>query len=128
MKKLILFTVILFSIATCKKSSSPQSNNGSMIGKWKLSENLLDPRDGSGIYHPADPSNPVYIEFKADGTLIMTPTNIFSDRYEITSDSTIRFGSDPEKFTTRYHFTKTLLTLYGPCYTVCIDRFIPSDK
>ena len=49
-KNLILLTVILFSLVACKKTVT-QNSNSSIVGKWRLSEYLADPGDGSGTWH-----------------------------------------------------------------------------
>src|SRR5450432_3061239 len=109
MKNLVLLTAILFSLVACNKTAT-QTINRSIIGKWKLSEYLADPGDGSGAWHPVDSSNPSYLEFKKDGTLSVSPYFVNSwDHFQLTSDSTIIFFSVSQEFTRWYQFSTTLL-------------------
>ena len=127
MKNLVLMTAILFSLVACKKTDN-QTINRSIIGKWKLSESLADPGDGSGTWHPVDSSNPIYLEFKKDGTLIVSPYMVNSwDHFQLTSDSTIIFFSGSQQFTRGYHFSMTLLTISGGCIEACGGRYIPVE-
>jgi hypothetical protein len=122
MKKLFLFATVLFSVAACERTT-PVGNN-SLIGKWKLSESLADPGDGSGTWQLADPLHPSHLEFKNDGTLSFSPYDIYnSDRYQVTSDSTMVFFRGSESFNMRYNFSKTILSLYAPCIEACGSRY-----
>jgi hypothetical protein len=127
MKKVFLLAAVLFSVAACERAKPVVNNN--LIGKWKLSESLADPGDGSGTWRVADPLHPSYLEFKNDGTLSFSPYNIYnSDRYQIISDSTMIFFRGSESFNMRYKFSKTLLSLYAPCIEACGSRYIPVQQ
>ena len=129
MKKTLFFLFVLFSTGACKKSSSSPPVNNSIVGKWKMTEYFFDYGDGNAMFKPVDPLNTPYIEFKADGSMIMTPNDLYSaNHYEVTSDSTMDLGVYPEKYTLRYEFTPGILTIHGPCYTPCAQRFVPSDR
>jgi hypothetical protein len=129
MKKTLFFVLVLFSAGACKKSSTSPPVNNSIVGKWKMTEYFFDTGDGNAAYRPVDSLNTTYIEFKADGSMIMAPKDLYStDRYKITSDSTMDLGVDPEKYTLRYELTPGMLTIHGPCYVPCAQRFVPSDK
>jgi hypothetical protein len=125
-KNLILLTVILFSLVACKKTVT-QNSNSSIVGKWRLSEYLADPGDGSGTWHSAASLNPSYLEFKEDGTLSVSPYSVNSwDHFQVTSDSTIILFRGSDQFTRGYHFSTTLLTLSGGCTEACEERYIPA--
>ncbi len=126
MKNFILLTAILFSLADCQKATT-QTVNNSIIGKWKLSEYLADPGDGSGTWHAASSTlGSSYLEFKEDGTLNVSPLSPNSwDHFQLTSDSSIIFFSGGNQSSWGYHFSNTLLTLYGPCIEACGERYIP---
>jgi hypothetical protein len=129
MKKVLFFILVLFSAVACKKSSTSPPVNISIIGKWRMTEYLIDIGDGNAKYRPADPSNIIYIEFKADGLMIITPNVLFAtNHYEITSDSTMELGLDPDKHIEHYELTPGMLTMYGDCYEACAQRFVPSDQ
>lgn len=123
MKKIILLAIVVFSVTACKKNA--RSENSSIVGKWKLSESLADPGDGSGTWQAADPLHPRYLEFKKDGTLSISPNNIYNaDHYQLTSDSTMIFLRGAENFPFRYHFSETILILYPPCDEPCGEKYI----
>lgn len=52
MKRVFVLAVVVCSVTACKKNI--QLHNSSIVGKWKLSEYLADPGDGSGTWQPAD--------------------------------------------------------------------------
>ena len=125
MKNLILLTAILFSLMACRKTAMQTSNN-SIVGRWKLSEYLADPGDGSGTWLSAASLNPSFLEFKKDGSLIVTPFNANSwDHFQLTSDSTIVFFRDSDQITKAYHFSEGVLILTGGCIEACGERYIP---
>jgi hypothetical protein len=127
MKNFILVAAVLCSLVACKKAVT-QFSNSSIVGKWKLSEYLADPGDGSGTWHSAASLDPSYLEFKEDGTLSVSPYSVYScDHFQVTSDSTIIFFRGSEKFDRWYHFSKTLLTLSGGCIEACGGRYIPAQ-
>lgn len=127
MKKVFLIVIVFFAVTGCEKSA--RVSNNSLIGKWKLSESHADPGNGSGTWQLADPLNPSYLEFKNDGTLVFSPYNIYnSDRYQVTSDSTMIFFRGSESFNFRYTFSKTTLSLYPPCIEACGSRYIAVQK
>jgi hypothetical protein len=122
----VLFTLILYTIAACKKSSVPLQINSSIVGKWKLSESYSDPGDGSGTWQKADPLNPSYLTFNPDGSLDITPPDIYNpDHYKLTSDSTMFFYRGSDSIYMRYSFSETLLSIYPPCIEGCGERYIP---
>ncbi len=115
--------VMVFAVAGCKKSSNVENSN--LIGKWKLTESLADPGDGSGTWQMADPSNPQYLEFKNDGRLIFSPTGMYdSDHYQVSSDSTMIFLRGRESFPMRYHLSENMLCLFPPCIEGCGLKYI----
>ena len=127
MKNIIVITSILLSLVACKKDIT-QFSNGNIVGKWKLSESRNDIGNGIMNWQPADSLNPSYLEFKEDGTLTILPYNVYSaDHFQVTSDSTIIFMRGSEKFNRGYHYTKSLLHLYGGCIETCEERLIPAQ-
>ncbi len=123
----ILLLLLLFAFAACKKN--PSFENNSLVGKWKLTESLADPGNGSGKWQKADPVNPQYLEFKNDGRLIASPVDMYNaDHYKITGDSSMIFIRGSENFPIRYTFTKTLLTILPPCIEGCGQRYVPVEN
>jgi len=118
MKPLFFVSLLIVSFWGCqKKKESPVENEG-IVGKWKLTESLSDPGDGSGKWQPADPAHPKYVEFRADGGVLATEG--YPIGYLLVSDSTmtLRFlGGDSLPY--RYKLTATRLTLNPPCIEAC---------
>jgi hypothetical protein len=71
-KLLIIVTILV--IAACSKENMEIidvfGNPKVLVGKWKLSETLSDPGDGSGKWTKVSRDNNQYIEFKENGELI----------------------------------------------------------
>lgn len=65
MKKVIILLVCLGLLFACNESDDNQENN--LQSKWKLTEVLADPGDGSGTFQPIE--SDLTIEFYNDGTL-----------------------------------------------------------
>ena len=127
MNKLFVVAMLVCVIACNKKNGATAGKraDGSIVGKWKLTESLADPGDGSGVWTAADPVNPVYLEFKEDNSLIFTPSGIYnSDHYRILSDSTILFLRDTDQLQLRYKLLENKLTLTPPCYEPCGQKYI----
>jgi hypothetical protein len=121
MKKTLLTAIIALSICTCGKKNIGTAENETIIGKWKLTQTLSDPGDGSGKWQPADPNHPSYIEFRADDTLAFSTG--YSTRYKLLSDSTLILYSTGDSIRWGYQFTKTQLTLHPPCIEACGMRY-----
>lgn len=66
-KKLFFYLTVTMIIFSCSKSDDNQNViNSDFIGKWKLTETLQDPGDGSGVYERIDSEKT--IEFFNNGT------------------------------------------------------------
>ena len=69
----LLIIVAILVIAACSKENNEiidvLGNPKVLVGKWKLTESLNDPGDGSGKWTKVSGSNVNYVEFKADGQL-----------------------------------------------------------
>jgi hypothetical protein len=123
-RKSLILSLLIFFIVGCHKRNS-QIEHTDLIGKWKLTESLADPGDGSGTWQPADPIHPSYIEFNSDGTLAVTPYNMYAaDRYKILSDSTMLFIRSTDSLQMRYEFSKSSFILHPRCYEACGQKYI----
>lgn len=119
MKRVLLLVFVAFAFSACKK----EVRDTDLIGKWKLTEYLADPGDGSGTWQPAP--NSQFIEFVKDGTLIFSPTGQYdSKRYNVTSDSTMIFSGDSYDYPMRYNLSGNLLTLKPQCIEACGMKYI----
>lgn len=119
----IFLIVILIIVAACSRNSSETTNKraaGSLVGKWRLTETLMDPGDGSGTWQHADPLHPSYLEFKSDSTVVFTPPGTWdSDHYKILDGTSMIFLRDTLQFHYRYKLSENNLILNPPCYEAC---------
>ena len=125
MKEVLFFLTISIGFFACEKKAV----EGNVVeGRWKLTEYLADPGDGSGKWMPANSDNPSYIEFKGGGSLVFTPLNVYgSDHYQIVNDSLMIFLRGVEKFQFRYQLSGKMLILYPPCIEQCGSKYIKVD-
>ncbi len=119
MKKYLIAIIILAAISTgCNKNITKTG----LIGKWKLTEALYDPGDGSGQWTP--PSQRTIIEFTSGG-LIKYDDNKPSVNYKIVSDSVMvikQTSSSTLNFT--YRLDRNKLFMRPPCIEACGERYI----
>lgn len=122
MKYFIALFFLCVMIA-CTKSSGKTSL--SLIGRWKLTETLADPGNGSGTWMPA--TTDYIIQFNNDSTASQIPItpawNI--NRYSVTSDSTIiLFYSNGTNQSLYFKIENNILTLMGGCIEACGSKYI----
>lgn len=67
MKNVIIIAAALFMFISCTKK-----DENALIGKWKLTEELIDIGDGKGEFNPSDAQH--IIEFFDNGTFSSTAT------------------------------------------------------
>lgn len=65
MKKVIIIALALFIFFSCSKNE-----DASLVGKWKLTEELIDIGDGNGAFKKVNAQHS--IEFFSDGTFSAT--------------------------------------------------------
>ncbi len=121
MKKYLIAIIILAAISTgCNKNIAKTG----LIGKWKLTEALYDPGDGSGKWTP--PSQLTTIEFTLGG-VIKYNNNKPSVKYKIISDSVVEISSSSATVNITYELDGNKLTLIPPCIEACGERYIRLD-
>lgn len=118
---LILFlSISSICLSSCKKDSEVQ---GAIYGKWKLTETLADPGDGSGIYRKVTGKSK-YITFQHDGKL---SGDALGDLYafEIVDETTLKVYTQNyvSPMTYRYQVTGKQLVLNPPCIEPCGFKF-----
>jgi hypothetical protein len=134
MKKPLILLILLTLFSACNSDDDTNetvvTNNNPIVGQWKLTEQLLDPGDGSGTFMPII-SNKT-IEFYMDGTVISngnlcTPgTNTvigtvgtFNENQFITSSAcATSLGVEYELL------TNTSLLISYPCIEACQEKYI----
>lgn len=123
MKKLALLLIITIGIfyASCKKNSE-NDGPGEVYGKWKLTETLSDPGNGSGKYQTVKDDK--YLTMDKTGKMegdalpeLSTFKILDSVRMEVT------LKNRNQTLTYRYKATANTLTLNPPCIEACGLRF-----
>jgi hypothetical protein len=118
------FSFFLITLA-CTKSAD---NNSSIIGRWKLTETLADPGDGSGKWMPATTN--YIIQFNEDSTAYENPVNPYRNvnRYSVTNDSTLTlFYSNGTSFSFYFKIESNTLTITGGCIEACGAKYERAD-
>src|SRR4051812_23907892 len=114
MMKYFITLFLLFVLIACTKSSNKALS--SLIGRWKLTETLVDPGDGSGTWMPATTN--YIIQFNNDSTAYENPVNPYRNinKYSITNDSTLTlFYSNGTSQSLYFKIQDNTLTLTGGC-------------
>lgn len=66
--KIILPILLLVSIISCQDPNNENLDGADLIGKWQLTELLMDPGDGSGVFESTDLD--ITLEFLSDTELV----------------------------------------------------------
>ena len=134
MKKIKIF-LIIFSLCAfkCSDENSPVLENNGLVGKWKLTEYLADPGDGSGKWQPATDDYSHIIEFHADGQFTEIKGKAQSSiplykGYKLKGDNQIEMlridESIPSHIWTYSDMSSTELTLSYGCFEACSGRYV----
>ena len=118
--------LFLFALIACTKSSDKTSS--SVIGRWKLTEALADPGDGSGRWMPA--TTEYIIQFNKDSTAYENPVNPYRNvkRYSVANDSTLTlFYSNGTSFNFYFKIESNTLTIMGGCIEACGTKYRRAD-
>ena len=121
--------VLACAIIACKKTCTEGNADNSIVGKWKMTESLIDPGNGSGTWIP-DGSGVTFVTFFANGTLSNNTTFLTGyDRYYTTPDSKIYVIKTSSSDTARmgYLLEPGKLTINPQCYEACGYRFVRSN-
>jgi len=120
MKKLnnLILVFIILSLTACEKLGSENS----ITGKWKLSETLADPGDGSGKWQSVN-GNKIYFILNSDGSITGNSETGFK-QYRIVDDRMIEFVFQNGTTTIRnYKLSGNSLEISGGCYEACGSRY-----
>ncbi|WP_342331852.1 hypothetical protein [Pedobacter sp. FW305-3-2-15-E-R2A2] len=126
MKKglLLLFIAISGLFFSCKKNKD-KSEAVEIYGKWKLTETMADPGDGSGKYIKAT-GEPKYLSFSQDGKLEGDALSFETFRYRILDSARIEVLYNvylqPQIY--GYKLSSKTLEIYPPCIEGCGLRFV----
>lgn len=115
--RVLTFIFSILFVNACSKSDLEGLN-----GKWKLTEQLADPGDGSGKWMRSEAKNS-YIIFNADGTV---SGNLYVNYkfYNVIDSTKIEFTlQDDTKRVLFYKLSGGSLEIMGACIEACGSRF-----
>jgi len=122
--RIIIITIIAaFSIsASCRNQATQQQSN--LTGKWKFTEYLSDPGDGSGKWATA-PAGETYIEFRKDSTIATDVSQLqgYSRYTSMTKDEIVMQQSGNNNVKFKYDIKGNNLEIRPPCREACGLRF-----
>lgn len=131
-KKLLVIAAILF-FAACSKQNGEIidvfGDPGVLVGKWKLSESLADPGDGSGEWTKVRKSPDYYIEFKAGGEVSGNAVPDYAV-YSVKDSAIITFtkadGITYQNYAYQLKDGKLQMSPAGPimCFEPCGSRYV----
>ena len=125
--------VLVFAILLLSCSEIDDNTTDSVLtGKWKLTEILMDPGDGSGTFHPVS-SNKI-TEFHSDGTITSNgsicmasgETNFSGSGTYSLADSTIHSADCGTglPLNTRFKMEGASLIISYPCDEPCREKYL----
>ncbi|MBG6234050.1 hypothetical protein IWX76_000605 [Pedobacter sp. CAN_A7] len=122
MKKLcILLFVFSLVYLSCKKDEDAP---GEIYGKWKLTETMNDPGDGSGKYIKVK-GDPKYLTVDRSGKM---SGDAVPDLHSLKIIDSVRIevinSNAKEPLVYRYKVSASSLTLHPPCIEGCGIRFV----
>jgi hypothetical protein len=114
----LILVFIILSLTACEKSGS----DNLITGKWKLTETLADPGDGSGKWQSVSGSK-TYLILNSDGSITGSGDTSFN-QYRIIDDRMIEFVFQNGTTTIRnYKLSGNSLEISGGCYEACGTRY-----
>ena len=131
-KNIYLIAAILFFAACAKENGEiidVFGNPAVLIGKWKLSETLADPGDGSGEWKKVGKKFEAFIEFKANGAIAGNALGDYST-YSVRDSSVIAVtkadGVTYQNYAYQLKDGKLNLSPAGPimCIEACGSRYV----
>ncbi len=117
-----ILSLFLITLLACTKSSK---NTSSIIGRWKLTETLADPGNGSGEWMPATSDYLIqfYKDSSAGDNAVTAGAELY--KYSLLNDSTIKlFYLNGTNFTFYFKADANHLTLMGECIEACGSKYI----
>ena len=125
MKKYILLLLVGF-LFSCSEDGGRESETAEFLGRWKLTEVLIDPGDGTGTFQPVSGNNT--LEFLRNGTISSnysfcpfysgTATQ-FSTAYSADDNTILMNDCFSEGMNIAYEIDGDNLILNYPCYEAC---------
>lgn len=131
MFKLLLPVLLVLTGLTQSCSKKSTAHGGELVGKWKQTEYLIDPGNGSGTWQPYQ-GEPTFLTFKADGTVeynrpVFTMQDY--DRYSIIEVGKMwLLSSSGDSAQHSYSIENNRLTIGLRCIEPCGARFERVNK
>lgn len=125
MRPIVFILLLLTCTYSCKKNSDP-----ALVGKWQLTETLVDPGNGSGTFQ--DVSSDKTIKFKSNGTFtsngsicdLNTDANdATSGEYSNSEHTVTPTGCGSSSTVLNYEIINGDLILHYPCFEACQVKY-----
>jgi len=133
MKRLIKYLLLCLIIFSCSDDNGRKSESSDILGKWKLTQTLFDPGDGSGVYVDVEANDNREIEFTNNGNVISnyslcldnpTTGTSFTAPYFADEDYILPNNCFPDGFNIEYQIQGESLILSYPCVEGCLFKFV----
>ncbi|WP_395062722.1 hypothetical protein [Flavobacterium sp.] len=127
MKKTISVLSVLFLFICCSKDKENKSSEtAEFIGRWKLTQVLSDPGDGSGVYQNVTENKT--IEFLTNGTVVANYSlcsdgNVLTAPYFADENYILPNNCFAAGLNIHYQLEGNNLILYYPCIEACSYKF-----
>lgn len=125
----MLLCLIIFS---CSDDDGRKPETSEFLGKWKLTQTLFDPGDGSGVYTDVASDDNREIEFLSNGNVVSnyslctsnpTSGNSFTAPYFEDNDYIVPNDCFPDGYNITYQIEGDNLILHYPCIEACAYKF-----
>ncbi|WP_295768140.1 hypothetical protein [uncultured Mucilaginibacter sp.] len=121
-KHFILLMLAFATMSACKKGD--QNSVSGLFGRWKLTEQLIDPGDASGNWQKVQGDQ--YVTFNADGT-IKGDYLLNAKRFTIIDSVTLSVSpqmDNTQAVQWRYKIKGKNLEINPPCFEPCGFRLV----
>ncbi len=114
----IFFLFLLIAFAAC----ATINKSVTLAGKWRLTETLADPGDGSGKWNPVTKES--FLTFNNDGTVTSTESPNYQS-YTIADSTKLEFTlTDGRKQIVSYRMEGRALIIMPQCIEACGSKYM----
>jgi len=131
MKKILIACLAVFCLFSCTKQDDDPTPP-TLVGQWKLTQVLLDPGDGSGVFK--DVTRGKTLTFANDGKVgssspLCDMNSLLTVAGDGTYDSSFIFPNDCQidGIKLSYEIKGENLIVYYPCIEGCAEKYIKVD-
>jgi hypothetical protein len=125
-KNLLALVVLTGIITSCSKNEE----EGQLLSKWKLIEQLADPGDGSGVFTPVDSDKTIEFlcndDVVSNGPLCTMSTetgSVGKGKYDASAKIIVPDNCNSPEYQIAYSINDSVLILYYPCIEGCGQKF-----